>query len=104
MARGGIPVASSTTVSSYYVLCPYPFRPLSRESILQSRLQFSPACLLSVRIRENGSDDAMAFVDYFRRNFYARAIQASLAIGNVNQMSRCIFLSRDERDARQMLH
>lgn len=45
---------------SYYVLCPYPFRPLSRGSILQPPPVFSclPACLLSVRIRENGSDDA----------------------------------------------
>ncbi|EFN65674.1 hypothetical protein EAG_10931 [Camponotus floridanus] len=34
MARGSISAASSTTVFSYYVLCPYPFRPLSRGSIL----------------------------------------------------------------------
>lgn len=60
---------------SYYVLCPYPFRPLSRGSILQPPPVFSclPACLLSVRIRENGSDDAArpllapALVEIFTR-------------------------------------
>jgi len=35
MARGGISATFSTAVSSYYALCPYPFRPLSPGSVLR---------------------------------------------------------------------
>lgn len=72
---------------SYYVLCPYPFRPLSRGSILQPPPVFSclPACCqCGFEKMEATTPRGLCWPPLSSK--FLRASRAS--VGNVNQMSR----------------
>lgn len=96
---------------SYYVLCPYPFRPLSRGSILQPPPVFSclpacpPACCQCGFEKMEATTPRGLCWPRSRRNFYAR-LEPPPAVGNVNQMSRLYLFffhrrraTKDTRDA-----
>lgn len=81
----------STTVFSYYVLCPYLFRPLSRGSILYSRLHFSSICLPSVCARKRHKNTkttfSAAFVDTFIESLISCADKICQQSGGNNKSS-----------------